>query len=127
MCDTSRGEGRFDWDDRSFRMLRSANVARCEAAFHPLRSWSPTDWACAMAGECGEVCDQIKKLRRGDQPSKDAIASELADVIIYADLLAARLDIDLGEAVYEKFNEVSRRVGSDLHLSRRVEMEPRHD
>lgn len=36
-----------------------------------------------------------------------AFADELADVIIYADLIAARLGIDLGDAVRRKFNEVS--------------------
>lgn len=83
----------------SFDALRKANVARCEEVFFPLFDWSPTDWATAMAGECGEACSLIKKLRRGDSIPTPLIAAELADVVAYVDLLAARLGIDLGEAV----------------------------
>ena len=90
----------FDW-------LRAANVQRCEDVFHPLHEWSPTDWATAVAGEVGEACNLIKKIRRGESIDVDLIAAELADAVIYIDLLAARLDIDLGEAVREKFNQVS--------------------
>lgn len=90
----------FDW-------LRAANVERCEAVFHRLHEWSPTDWATAAAGEIGELCNLIKKMRRGETIDEERVASELADCVIYLDLLAARLDIDLGEAVRDKFNRVS--------------------
>jgi NTP pyrophosphatase (non-canonical NTP hydrolase) len=93
-----------------------ANVARCEDVFHQLDAWSPTDWACALAGETGEACNLIKKLRRGEEVESGDIARELADVVIYADLLAARCGIDLGEAVRCKFNEVSHRRGSAVLL-----------
>lgn len=63
-----------------------------------------------MAGECGEACNLVKKLRRGENIHKDHIAHELADLVIYADLLAARLNINLGAAVVEKFNMVSDRT-----------------
>lgn len=98
-------------------MLRCVNVTRCERVFHKLDDWSPTDWATAMAGECGEACNLIKKLRRGEVVKVRAIADELADLVIYADLLAARLNIDLGKAVAQKFNEVSAKRGSELYLS----------
>ncbi len=112
----------------SFDRLREVNVSRCEDVFHPLGAWGPTDWATAMAGECGEACNKVKKLRRLDGADKEIdtpaertrlieeVAKELADTIIYADLLAARLGIDLGQAVTEKFNEVSTKRGSKFHL-----------
>lgn len=56
-----------------------------------------------------ELNHQLRKLI-------DRLALELADVVTYADLLAARMDIDLGEAVREKFNEVSDRVKSRITL-----------
>lgn len=102
--------------DLGFQNLRDANVRRCNAVFHPLHSWSPTDWACAMAGECGEACNLIKKLHRGEDISPSEIGKELADIVTYADLLAARLGINLGDAVREKFNEVSERRNSDYRL-----------
>jgi len=103
-------------DILTFVKLRNTNVARCEEVFHKLDSWSPTDWACALGGECGEALNFIKKLRRGEKISTKDIAYELADVIAYADLLAARLDIDLGEAVIEKFNKVSKKRKSTYYL-----------
>jgi NTP pyrophosphatase (non-canonical NTP hydrolase) len=107
----------------TFDALRRANVERCNAVFHHLQTWSPTDWACALGGETGEALNLVKKLRRlDDGPDKtynqhvDAeilthlIGLELADIVTYADLLAARLGIDLGAYVTTKFNQVSRKV-----------------
>lgn len=100
----------------AFEELRRKNLERCEGSFHPLEDWSPTDWATAMAGECGEACNLIKKLRRGEAISPDEIAHELADVVIYADLLCSRIGRHLGAAVVEKFNIVSKRVGSKVKI-----------
>lgn len=84
--------------------------------------------ALTLAGKAGKPCDSVKKLRRLDvsdsaidSPEKRdelklKIAKELADMICYADLLAARLDIDLGGAVIQKFNEVSDLRKSDIKL-----------
>ena len=96
-------------DDLKFRDLQEANGLRCESVFHGIMEWSPTDWACAMAGECGEACNLIKKLRRGDSVRVENIGKELADIVIYADLLAARLGLSLETCVRDKFNEVSHR------------------
>lgn len=103
-------------DGLTFNELRQANVERCEQSFHRLDEWSPTDWATALAGEIGEACNLIKKRRRGEDVADEAIAHELADAVTYIDLLAARLGIDLGEAVRAKFNLVSDRVGSQIKL-----------
>jgi NTP pyrophosphatase (non-canonical NTP hydrolase) len=93
----------------SFDELRKLNVARCEAVFHPLDSWSAAEWAMALTGELGEACNLLKKARRGEAVPTEAIADELADVMIYLDLLAARLGINLAESVVRKFNIVSDR------------------
>ncbi len=100
----------------TFERLRFKNLMRCEAVFHQLNSWTPTDWACALAGETGEACNLIKKLRRGEAITPESIGKELADVVIYADLLAARLGIVLADAVKNKFDEVSKRHGSMIRL-----------
>lgn len=105
----------------SFEELRRANVTRSAEVFHALSTWSPAEWSNAMAGEAGEACNVTKKMLRGDYAvtSVDPVpilAEELADVLIYADLLAARCGIDLGEAVRRKFNAVSRKRGSEIML-----------
>lgn len=78
--------------------------------------WTILEWAGAMCGEAGEAANVAKKFRRGDfdfdNPSHvDALADELADAIIYADLVAARAGIDLGEAVRTKWNKTSAKIG----------------
>ena len=112
----------------TFEELRKLNWVRCDECFHPIDDWSPTDWGCAIGGEVGEALNMIKKLRRlqdekvQELSNKDEeyyveeIVKELADVVIYADLLATRLRRNLGDYVALKFNEVSNRVGSDLKL-----------
>jgi NTP pyrophosphatase (non-canonical NTP hydrolase) len=92
------------------------NVARCERYFHRIKKWSETDWACAMAGETGEACNLIKKRRSGEKISASEVGKELADMVIYADLLATKLGLSLGQCVQLKFNEVSKRKESYLRL-----------
>jgi NTP pyrophosphatase (non-canonical NTP hydrolase) len=105
----------YQADKLDFDGLRYVNIKRCEELYFPLNDWSPTDWACALSGETGEACNKIKKLRRGDNiPLKD-VADELADIIIYVDLLAARLKIDLEEAIISKFNEDTDKIAKKLN------------
>lgn len=103
-------------DDLRFSDLRKHNVARSVTCFHPLESWSETDWATATAGELGEMCNKIKKLRRGEMISYLDIADEMADTVIYLDLLAARMGIDLGASVRRKFNRTSVKKGYSIEL-----------
>lgn len=112
----------------TFKQLRRANVARCESVFHSITDWSPTDWACALAGESGEFCNTIKKYRRLDGADADLdtlkhrqelvedAGKELADVVIYADLCAARFGLSLEQLVRNKFNEVSKRRQASQRL-----------
>lgn len=117
----------------TFDDLRVANVRRCETAFHSLHAWLPSQWSNAMAGECGEACNLTKKMDRmwpagefirnwnkpEDQRIEDLearLAGEIADVIIYADLLAARIGRSLGDIVRDKFNEKSDEIGSPVKL-----------
>lgn len=106
-----------------FAELRNVNVSRCRR-WHPADStpWTAADWSNALCGEAGELANVIKKIRRQEtgarnegDPSMDELrkmaAAELADVVIYADLLADFLGVNLGEAIKEKFNKTSARYG----------------
>ena len=88
-----------------------------------INSWSLSDWACALAGETGEACNVVKKLRRAEdglqgnvktkaELHKD-LAAELADTFTYLLCLASAANIDLETAFVEKFNKVSREQGFD--------------
>ena len=105
----------------TFSGLRFANVTRCKR-WHPPGStpWSAADWSNALCGEAGEFANKVKKIRRHEtgtvnegDPSREELvkmaAKELADVVIYADLNAHHLGIDLAEVIREKFNETSER------------------
>lgn len=102
--------------DLTFKKLRKVNVKRCEKAFHKLHDWNDAEWSQAVMGELGEACNFLKKKRRGENIKKRDIAYELADTVIYLDLLAASLGIDLGKVVAEKFNIVSDRKKVDIKL-----------
>ena len=98
--------------DLTFREFQEANRRRCEALFHPVDEWSPTDWGCAASGELGEACNFIKKMRRGEVVNLTDVAFELADAVTYIALICSRLHIDLETALVAKFNRVTdERVG----------------
>ena len=103
----------------SFNELFLMNDARCAEVFdtmHKEQNWTLADWSNALAGEAGELCNKVKKTRRGENiPLKD-LADEVADVVIYADLICRVLGISLDEAIISKFNEVSDKVDSSFHL-----------
>lgn len=109
--------------DLTFGDLRGRNVARC-LRWHPggIESWSRADWMQAALGELGEAANISKKLKRDEDglvgnSDEDAallrgrLADELADTVIYLDLLAAREGIDLAEAIRAKFNRTSAKNG----------------
>jgi NTP pyrophosphatase (non-canonical NTP hydrolase) len=129
---TESGEHRAI-DTLTFSRLREVNIARAKR-WHPhfggdfarpnfpRDEWTGADWSNAMCGEAGEAANVVKKLRRYEcglkgalDPRPDelraALAEEIADVVTYADLLAAYYGIDVDEAVATKFNKVSERQG----------------
>ncbi len=109
----------------TFAQLRAANVQRCER-WHPGfpddGRWNGADWSNAAAGEMGEACNVVKKLRRQETGARGAVdptwdelraklADEIADTVTYLDLLAAFYGIDMAAAVVDKFDRVSIREG----------------
>jgi NTP pyrophosphatase (non-canonical NTP hydrolase) len=97
----------------TFAQFQQMNDLRCREAFnHP--EWTIFDWALCIAGEAGELCDALKKVRRGDytlDKKRDAILKEIADVMIYCDLAFTCLEASTDVELINKFDEVSGRVG----------------
>lgn len=111
--------------------LREANEARLpefknnkgEVAHSALdgSDWTPNDWMVAVLGELGEAAEVLKKLRRGDYTAEEALPKlrmEFSDVVIYLDILAKQVGVDLGDAIIETFNNKSLKVGSVVRLTR---------
>ena len=124
----------------SFNTLRDANMKRLPtfknkhgelAHSDPEgRDWSPAQWLQATTGELGEYANVRKKFERGDLSQQEFIeqaAGELADVATYLDILAFQLGINLGEAIRDKFNTVSERVGSPIYIGQDDDWHIRND
>ncbi len=108
----------------TFQKLRETNLSRA-TKWHGgdgISSWSLSDWLTALVGELGEAANIIKKLNRerdsiqGNTAEQratlaDDLADEIADTMIYLDLLAARAGIDLEQVVRNKFNATSIKQG----------------
>jgi len=111
-----------------FSILREANMKRIPTFKNKKgelchnsdgSDWSPAQWLQAVLGELGEYANFRKKFERGDISEKEfkiEASKELADVVTYLDILSYRLGIDLGKAVYNKFNEISSRIGSPIFI-----------
>ena len=85
--------------------------------------WSHAEWLQAVIGELGEYANIMKKVQRGDltmEEAKPSIEKELADVMTYFAILAQQLNVDLGQAVEDKFNEVSERVKANVFIKNDV-------
>lgn len=100
----------------TFDEFNKVNVKRCVTVFHPVDDWSEADWATALAGEVGELCNMIKKRKRGEDIPVSELGKELGDIIAYADLMATKLGLNLGEETKNKFNEISDRHDCDIKL-----------
>jgi NTP pyrophosphatase (non-canonical NTP hydrolase) len=106
----------------SIKEISRINLQRC-LRWHPdgINSWSLSDWAVAVSGEVGELCNVVKKLNRerdglkGNKESMTelqiALWKEVADVYLYLDLFAQAAKMDLATAIAHKFDEVSIRNG----------------
>jgi NTP pyrophosphatase (non-canonical NTP hydrolase) len=117
-------------DEMTFKQFQEMNRKRCEEAFPMCDDWGMNDWAVALAGEVGELCNLLKKVRRGDKiykllprqshwedvdmhharQTRRLVLSELADIITYADLLMSKLEANTEDELMAKFHEVSERV-----------------
>lgn len=63
------------------------------------RPQTPRNLAISLVLEAGEV---LEHFQWGEKADKDALAGELADVMLYLLQIASISEIDLGEAVLEK-------------------------
>lgn len=102
--------------------FRIFNVERSEAPKeqggfgHKLDLWTPAEWGNALAGETGELCNLLKKIRRGDIVNPLEVEDECCDVLSYLDLTAASVNIDLAKAVIRKWDYVSMSRGYEKLL-----------
>lgn len=118
-------------EDLTFKRLFAANVTRAQR-WHAngINDWSPLEWAGAMCGEAGEAANAAKKLKRVESSLQNIdkrtdvaaimrdnahyrqeVGKEVADVIIYALLLCARVGVDPEQVIRDVFNKKSEEYG----------------
>jgi len=103
----------------TFAKFQARNKLRCEEGFGHLvayddSTWPIQNWALAIAGEAGELCNLVKKCLRGDftvMEKRQEILAELADVMTYCDLAMSSLNADTATELKAKFDIVSGRIG----------------
>lgn len=113
----------------NFNDFSHLNRRRCESPDgfnHALNSWSLSDWITAVTGELGEAANVAKKLNRvrdgipGNKETEEELRAmlrdEIADTFIYLDLLAQSQGFSLIDAVREKFNKTSDKIGSGIKV-----------
>jgi NTP pyrophosphatase (non-canonical NTP hydrolase) len=121
----------FQWAAMS--AINRERAARWHPGYPDDQGWTGGDWGNALAGEVGELCNVVKKLRRHEarhstsyntpevETLRASLVEEAADVMLYLDLLLGKYDItpgDLSVGLVEKFNRVSDAQGwDDLHLT----------
>lgn len=114
----------------TFDALRKANNERQEH-WGGSDNWTLADWSNALAGEVGEACNIVKKIRRPQLGTKgneanapayyDALETEIGDVLIYLDLLAKAAGRDLATCAMRAFNEKSEKLGMPVRLTTQKE------
>ena len=99
-------------DQLNRRLLQFARERDWEQ-FH-----SPKNLTMALAGEAGELLEHFQWLTEAQSsqlpPEKrEAVALEMADILIYLVRLAERLDLDLVEAAWRKIEITERRYPAE--------------
>jgi NTP pyrophosphatase (non-canonical NTP hydrolase) len=101
------------------RQISAINRARTKRWHEHGAAWTSSDWSNALAGETGELCNIIKKIRRHETgvtqsyntPEMSVLIAklrdEIADVFLYLDLVANHFELDLEDCIFPKFNWVS--------------------
>ena len=86
------------------------DVKKAVVKFAKNRDWdqfhSPTNLAKSIAIESGEL---LECFQWNDNFNKEDVCDELADVIIYAILLADKLDVNLEEIIMKKMEKNSKK------------------
>ena len=93
-------------------------AARTTAIYHDLGN-NPVYPALGLAGEAGEVCENIKKMIRDDgseltDARRDAVVKELGDVLWYAAQLATEIGVSLGAVAETNIAKLADRKRRDV-------------
>lgn len=92
------------------------NSDRNKSVFTECADFTPNDFALAATGPVGYIGHLLSKRERGDDITNGEIFEEIADALIYLDLLCTSLNGDLAVVLARKFNQTSKKVGCNHKL-----------
>ena len=123
---------------QSLRLLLSAELLDTSVSLEEFQEFTrhmqaeffkpmPTSYyALAVAGEAGELANEVKKLWRQEPstPSSqqlEKIASEAADILVYLLCLSSSLDFDLGSAFKRAYRDkIFPRLREDYYAHEKI-------
>lgn len=90
-----------------------------ETANYPFEGSNFSYPALGVAGEAGEMLNEVKKIIRDDDSvvkanadRRDKIAAEMGDLLWYISQLATELDLDLEEIIQQNLEKTNKLYGS---------------
>jgi NTP pyrophosphatase (non-canonical NTP hydrolase) len=99
--------------------VTDAPLREALSSFVAARDWdqfhSPANLAKSVAIEAGEL---LECYQWDDEPTPERVAGELADVLTYCHLLAAKLDLDPEQIVLDKLKVSDRKYPADRSRGR---------
>ena len=96
-------------NDYQVACLRTAGDSRIEVL------------ALGVAGEAGEVADQVKKhVGHGHALDRDKLADELGDVLWYVAVMAERIGVPLDEVMARNVDKLRRRYPEGFSTERSI-------
>ena len=102
--------------DLTFKSLREANIERAKQ-YKSACEMDANFFLLCIFGEVGELCNFIKKERRDNKSYEQEIRKELADIVIYMDLLAEKMQYKFDNRWVASFDNIRRH--NEPHLYRK--------
>jgi hypothetical protein len=100
----------------SLKEFSQRNWDRNVTVFTECNDWTPQDYALAAVGPVGYIGLLFAKRNRGETVNDGEIFEEIADAVIYLDLLCTNIGGDLSVVLRRKFNATSKAVGGNITL-----------
>ncbi len=109
--------------DRLDAMLDDVRDFVRERAWEPFHD--PKNLAMAVASEAGELLSELRWVRGeesdahcADEPARQRVADEIADVMVSLLMLADRIELDLPAAVHAKMRKNREKYPAEEHRGR---------
>ena len=89
--------------------------------FEDCVEWGADEYALAAAGPVGFIGHLLTRAKMGDALNHSEVFEEIADAVVYLDLLCTSLGGSLDQVIAKKFNATSEEVDSGITLPYRAD------